>query len=375
MKLDDFKLEQWLNPRAGGCRHNLGASCVKAMTINELMACVGMDGDAFLREIGEMSMHYGQFEGLGRLRSAIAGLFREATADMVLTVHGGTGANNMAINALVEPGDVVVAITPNYQQHYSIPRSLGAEVRLLHLEKEHDYEPNLDALRELVDECTSLITLSNPNNPSGKFLGPEMLGRIAEVAGRVGAHVLCDEIYRGLDDAYMPSIVDLYEKGISTGSMSKVFSLAGTRVGWSVTRSRELHAEMENRRSYDTVCDGPLDELIAAVALENQDKVLARSRRIVRANRRLLDDWLSTQPHLQCSDSSLSTTALVHYDYDIGSHELCEDILEKADVLLCYGDCFEEPRTFRLGYGFDAPEDVAAALEALGTYLDGMGQS
>ena len=163
MKLDDFKLEQWLNPRAAGCAHNLGASCVKAMTLNELMSCVGLDGGAFLEEIGDMSLHYGQFEGLGRLRSAIAGLFKKASSDMVLTVHGGTGANNMAINALVEPTDTVVAITPNYQQHYSIPRSLGAEVRILHLEKESDYEPDLDALRKLVDERTRLITLSNPN--------------------------------------------------------------------------------------------------------------------------------------------------------------------------------------------------------------------
>lgn len=372
MKLDDFKLEQWLNPRAAGCTHNLGASCVKAMTLNELMSCVGLDGGAFLDEIGDMSLHYGQFEGLGRLRSAIAGLFQDASADMVLTVHGGTGANNMAINALVEPTDAVVAITPNYQQHYSIPRSLGAEVRILHLEKESDYEPDLDALRELVDGRTKLITLSNPNNPTGKFLGPETLKRIVEVAETTGAYVLCDEIYRGLDDEYMPSIVDLHERGISTGSMSKVFSLAGTRVGWSVTRCRELTTVLENRRSYDTVCDGPLDELIAAVALENHDKVLARSRRIVRANRRLFDDWLSSRSHLDCSKSSLSTTALVHYDYDAASDALCADVLEEAGVLLCYGDCFEEPKTFRLGYGFDDPEEVAAALDALGSYLDGM---
>jgi aspartate/methionine/tyrosine aminotransferase len=371
MRLDDFKLEQWLNPRAAGSRYNLGASCVKAMTINELMACVGRDPGEFLEEVGGMSMHYGHFDGLLRLRSAIAGLFRDVSPDMVLTVHGGTGANNMVINAFVEPGDVVVAVMPNYQQHYSIPRSLGAEVRMVRLEEKDDYELDLDALRRSVDDRTTLITLSNPNNPIGTFFGEDTLREIGEIAAAHGAYVLCDEIYRGLDDAYMPSIVDVYEKGISTGSMSKVFSLAGTRVGWSVTRCNDAYAVTENRRSYDTVCDGPLDELIAAVALEHHDEVLTRSREIVRTNRRLLDEWLPSQPHLR-TGSSLSTTALVRYDYDIDSHALCADILKRAGVLLCYGDCFEEPHSFRLGYGFDDPDVIVAALEELGSYLDGL---
>jgi hypothetical protein len=163
-------------------------------------------------------------------------LFKAAGADDVLTVHGGTGANNMVITALVEPTDNVAVITPNYQQHYAIPESLGAEVRILHLDKSNDYKLDLAALASLVD-------------------------------------------------AYMPSIVDLYEKGISTGSKSKVFSMAGTRVGWIVTRCKEAHDILENRRSYDTICDGPLDELLAAVALEHKDKLLARSRQIVRTSR------------------------------------------------------------------------------------------
>jgi aspartate/methionine/tyrosine aminotransferase len=267
----------------------------------------------------------------------------------------------------------VVAITPNYQQHYSIPRSLGAEVRILHLEEAAGYELNLEALRSMVDERTSLITLSNPNNPTGKFFGEDTLAAIAEIAGGVGAYVLCDEIYRGLDDGYMPSIVDVYEKGISTGSMSKVFSLAGTRVGWCVTRSKEAHAVAENRRSYDTVCDGPVDELLAAIALENQDKVLARARDIVRTNRALLDAWLPSQPHLRTTDS-LSTTALVRYDFDVDSHTLCVGALEDAGVLLCYGDCFDEPYSFRLGYGFDDPDVIAGSLEALGSFLAGVGE-
>ena len=103
--------------------------------------------------------------------------------------------------------------------------------------------------------------------------------------------------------------------------------------------------------------------------------MLARaSGRIVRTNRRLLDDVAVVAVAPRRTKSSLSTTALVRYDYDVASDALCADILDDAGVLLCYGDCFDEPKTFRLGYGFDDPDEIAATLDALGSYLDGVGE-
>ncbi len=370
MKIDKFKLEYWLNPRDPLCKYNLGASCVKALKLEELLELAGVDKDAFMAQLGETSLHYGHFYGSERLLAAISTLYENAGPECILTTHGGTGANNLVMNALVEPGDNVVAIVPNYQQHYSIPASLGAEVRFLHLNWQDDYSLNVNDLMALVDRKTKLITLSNPNNPTGKFFGRSTLTVIGDVARKVGAYVLCDEIYRGLDDEYMPSMVDVYEKAIVTSSMSKVYSMAGTRVGWIVTRDRAAKDIMENRRSYDTVCDGPIDELLAAIALENKDTILRRSRSIVRTSRALLDDWLTKHPKLHCSKVSHSATALIHYDYDISSVKLCEDVYEKLGVLLCHGDCFDEEKCFRMGYGFGDPEKFSKGLELLGGYFD-----
>ncbi|HWQ58787.1 MAG TPA: aminotransferase class I/II-fold pyridoxal phosphate-dependent enzyme [Clostridia bacterium] len=369
MKIDTFKLEYWLNPRDPLCKYNLGASCVKALRLEELISLTGGDPADFLTELGGMSLHYGHFYGSERLLRAIAGLYENAGPEHVLTTHGGTGANNLAINAIVEPGDDVVAIVPSYQQHYAIPASLGANVKLLHLDYRDDYTLDLDRLKTLVWNKTKLIALSNPNNPTGKYFGRETLEALAAIARRAGAYVLCDEIYRGLDDAYMPSMLDVYEKAVVTSSMSKVFSMAGTRVGWIITKDETVRAIMENRRSYDTVCDGPIDELIAAIALEHHEAVLARSRGIVRKSRALLDEWLKTQPALHCSQTSHSATALVHYDYDIDAERLCEDIYEKLGVLLCHGGCFDEEKCFRLGYGFGDPGKFAEGLALLGQYF------
>ena len=196
-----------------------------------------------------------------------------------------------------------------------------------------------------------------------------MLREIGEIAGSVGAYILCDEIYRGLDDDYMASIVDVYDRGIVSSSMSKVFSMAGTRVGWIVTKDKDIYDRIENRRSYDTICDGPFDELMAAMAIENHEKVLERSRQLVRTNRKILDEWLKTQTHLSCTNESFSTTAFITYDFDIATEELCNDIFEKKGLLLCHGGCFEIPKSFRLGYGFGDPEHFREGLRILDEYL------
>lgn len=371
MRIADFTLEQWLNPRDHLATFNLGASCVKALDFEELFVLVGQDPDEFYREhLKSMSLHYGHFFGLERLRAAIAGMYRTASAHDVLTVHGGTGANNMVLTELIEPGDNVVALVPNYQQHYAIPEALGAQVRYLWLQETDGYLPDMKRLAELVDERTRLVTLSNPNNPTGSFIEEAGLRELASVAG--DAWILCDEIYRGLDDAYMPSIVDITDRGIATSSLSKVFSMAGTRVGWIVTGDRELHARLENRRSYDTICCGPIDELLAAVALENHELLLARSRGIVAPGRAILDEWRAGQPRLSTTPRSWSTTALFRYDYDIPTEDLCRDIFDETGVLLCHGECFDRPGTFRLGYGFGDNAHLSAGLAALGAYLEGL---
>ena len=372
MIIEDFYLEKWLNPRVDWkeCKYNLGASCVKALTVEELFELVGQNIDEFIKDFKKMSLHYGHFFGYDMLLSAISKMYRDVTPEMILTTHGGTGANNMVISELVEPKDNVVVLIPNYQQHYSIPESLGAEVRRHVLKGENEYLPNIQELALQVDENTKMIILSNPNNPTGAYIKEDLLKQICNLADKTGAYILCDEIYRGLAEEYMPSIVDLYRKGIATSSTSKVFSMAGTRVGWVVTKDEETRNRLENRRSYDTICDGVFDEWITAIAFEHYEKILERARIIVGSNRSILEKWLPTQPHLSCKNKSYGTTAFLSYDLDISSADLCDDILYKTGVLVLQGDCFEIPKTFRLGYGFVEKEMFETSLEKFGNYLD-----
>ena len=153
----------------------------------------------------------------------------------------------------VEPGDRVISIMPTYQQLYSIPESFGADLKLLHLSEKNGFLPDLDELRALAVPGTKMICINNPNNPTGALMSKDMLMQIVEIAKSVGAYVMCDEVYRHLtqDDVWSESIVDLYDKGISVSSMSKVFSLAGIRLGWIATHDKSVIKSCLSHRDYN----------------------------------------------------------------------------------------------------------------------------
>jgi aspartate/methionine/tyrosine aminotransferase len=351
MKITPFAVEQWMNAYETKCRYNLAETCVASLTIAELLDLTDQR-TSILDELLPLKMTYGAIEGSDRLRTAIAALYTTQTMKNVLVTHGAIGANALVYQALVEAGDRVVAIVPTYQQHYSIPESLGAEVRRLQLRGENNYLPDMDELRSLVTPGTKLISFSNPNNPTGSLMERALLEEVVRIAARVGAYILSDEVYRGTTqegDALTPSIADLYPKGISTGSMSKAFSLAGFRLGWmcgppEVLRAAEIH------RDYNTISVGMLDDLFSSIALEHRDKVLARSRALVRTNLATLDRWMHSESSLSYVKPMAGTVALLKYSSDMPSSDFCLRLLEEAGVLFTPGLAFDLEGCVRIGY-------------------------
>ena len=273
--------------------------------------------------------------------------------------------------SLISQGDHIISIMPTYQQLYSIPESIGARVEILQLKKENGYLLDINELKRLVTSHTKMICVNNPNNPTGALMSREMLLEVVDVAKSVGAWVLCDEVYRHLTqtDTWCESIVDLYEKGISVSSMSKVFSLAGIRLGWIASHDKEAVAAMLSHRDYNLISCGMLDETIAALALANSDKLLARNRAIVRENLEIVDKWIKNEGHASYVKPKAGTTALIHYDLDIPSYDLCADMYKKTGAFVTPGDCFEEKRCFRLGYACDKAT-LENGLAAISEYFE-----
>ncbi|MBO5666049.1 MAG: aminotransferase [Firmicutes bacterium] len=357
MKIKTFKVEQWMNEWEDHCTYNLAETCIDSMTIKELLETCGEDVEQYMMGLADTRLTYSHIYGSPELLDGIAGLFEvKLDHDDIIPTHGAIGANNQVIHTLIEPTDNMLSVMPTYQQHYSIPESIGADVRLITLNLENQFLPDLDQMRSLVDENTKMITINNPNNPSGSLIPVEVMKEIVEIAKSVDAYVLCDEVYRGIseDGSYMPSIVDLYEKGISVGSMSKVFSLAGLRLGWIVSRDKKLMEECRERRDYDTISCGAIDDKLAALALNNKEKIFARNREILLKNRAILDQWVQETPEVYYQRPVAGTTALVYYKKDMPSYELCVKLLQSKGVMFTPGECFEMEGAVRIGYAFDS---------------------
>ena len=356
MKIKTFKTERWMNEYEEHCTYNLAETCIDSLTVKELVELAGEDYEKFANELGDTRLTYGHIFGSPELLNGIAGLYQDAKPENIVPTHGAIGANHMTIMTLIEPTDNMISVLPTYQQHYSIPESIGAEVRLLKLNLENHFLPDIEELKRLADENTKCITINNPNNPAGSWIPVETMKQIVEVARSVDAYVLCDEVYRGIseDGSYMPSIVDLYEKGISVGSMSKSYSLAGLRLGWIVTKDLDLVHLLHERRDYDTISCAVIDDKLAALALNNVDKIIERNRAIVLKNRHILDDWVNATPEVYYQRPVAGTTALVYYKKDMTSRELCDRLMKEKGVLFTPGECFEMEGAVRIGYCFDS---------------------
>ena len=351
MHITPFGVEQWMNKWENHCDLNLAETCVVSLTIEDLLQLAGKT-QSMPADLAAMQMTYGDITGSPRLRAAVAALYAGQGPGNVMITHGTIGANALIYQTLVSAGDRVVSITPTYQQHTAIPESIGADVATLPLQAEDGYLPDYDRLAELVTPGTKLIALTNPNNPTGAVIDRAGLERIAEIAGKAGAWVLCDEVYRGTEqasDVPGPSMADIYEKGISTGSTSKAFSLAGLRLGW-VVGPEGLMGDIEIHRDYNTISVGMIDDYFATMALENASAILERSRAITRENLAILDEWVTTTPQVHYVRPAGGTTALVGYDLDMPSYELCEALIRDTGVMFTPGSVMGMEGTVRIGF-------------------------
>ena len=243
MDIKTFKVERWMDDYETKCKYNLAETCIDSLTVREIIEMAGLDVAEYMNELADTRLTYSHIGGSPELLDGIASLYSDVIGpENVIPMHGAIGANHHVIMALIDPSDNMVSVMPTYQQHYSIPESIGAEVRILNLNLENHFLPDIEKLKELVDENTKMITMNSPNNPSGSLIPKDVMEQVIEVARSVGAYVLCDEVYRGIseDGSYMFSVADLYEKGISVGSMSKCWSMAGVRLGWIVTQDMDL---------------------------------------------------------------------------------------------------------------------------------------
>lgn len=370
MNIKPFAVEEWMNAYETGAKYNIAETCVDSISLDELFELSGTHKESFLNKLCTRRLTYGAIEGSSDLKEGIASLYRTMAPQEIVPTHGASGGNHHVFYSLINPGDKVISIMPSYQQLYSIPASLGADVKIMHLKKENGYLPDVDELKKLAEGGVKMICLNNPNNPTGALIPEEILQKVIRIARDFDAYLLVDEVYRHLiqSDDWQPSIVDMYEKGISTSSMSKVFSLAGVRLGWIATHDKDALKQMWSHRDYNLISCGMIDDAIAALALKSKEAILKRNKKIIRENLAVLDEWIEKEPRLSYVKPEAGTTALVYYDFPVDSYTLCRQMYDACGAFVTPGDCFDEPCSMRIGYAADR-DTLEKGLKAMSTFF------
>lgn len=361
MKIKQFGVETWINNYEKDCKYNLTNTCVGVLSVKDLLTLTN-NFDAEMENVLNLQLGYGRVFGSERLRANIASLYDDVKDENIVITHGAIGANSLTFLSQIARGDKVITFLPIYQQHYSIPEAFGGRVTTLYLKEENNWLPDLDELRKNATFDTKLICLNNPNNPTGALIEEDYMNEIIEIARKCGAYILCDEVYRGLNHegkAFGKSIVDLYEKGISTCSMSKTFSLPGLRLGWIVA-GKEIVEELNVHRNYHVICVGRINDYLASLAIENKDKIVENNINICRTNLKLLDDWVNSQDLISYVKPKSGTTAFLKYNLDIPSDELCLSLQRNTGVMLLPGKTMKVGKHVRVGYTGDYKETETA---------------
>jgi aspartate/methionine/tyrosine aminotransferase len=379
MRPRPFVLERFFAQHEFSARYLLATSDCQGLPMADVLA----GAEPGLRKRWEMlQLGYTESQGSPELRQEIAGLYRSVDAEDIL-VAAPEEAVFLTMDALLELGDHVVCTFPGYQSLYELALSIGCEVTFWEPEedlagKRWRFDPS--RLQECLRPNTKLVVWNFPHNPTGALPSAKDFARMLAAARAVGAWVFSDEMYRLLEpsaEIRLPAAVDEYGRALSLSGMSKVFGLAGLRIGWVAAHDEELLERMKALKDYTTICSSAPSELLALMALRSREGILDAHRERVRRNVDAAEEflaghaarfrWIPPQAGTVCFPRLLSDASVAAHPQAASAEEFCARVLRDTGVLLLpstvydYGD-----EHFRLGLGRD---DFTVGLGVLDAYL------
>jgi hypothetical protein len=354
MHIETFRMERMQSLHWHRVRYDLSESGVRPLALGELLGD-GLDPAELLKT----RLGYPLSEGSALLRERIAAWYPAARADNVTVVNGGSEANHLALWALLEPGDRVALMVPNYMQAWGLGRHYAGRVDTFALRlRKGRWALDRDGLARAVTPKTKVVMVCNPDNPTGSVLEDEEMAAIVAAARRVGAWIVADEIYRGAELAAgppSPTFWRRYPRVVVTAGLSKAFGLPGLRIGWLVAPPAIIRAVWV-RHDYTTLTPGMLSDRLAAVVMEprTRERVLDRTRMIVRSQWPRLATWLETHEDVfEWTAPRAGAIAYARLRLKVTGSALVERLRREQSVLLVPGETLGAGRGVRFGFGYD----------------------
>jgi aspartate/methionine/tyrosine aminotransferase len=354
MNIRTFELERIQSLYENTVPVNLTESGFHPYSLKELLS------PAQLEEVVNMTLGYGQTNGSIPVRKAIAALYPGCTEDNVMVTNGSSEANFVACHTLLEKGDEVVMMVPNYMQIWGIVEEMGCTPKAFHLREENGWKPDLDELESLVGPKTKMIAICNPNNPTGYVLTPEELRAIVTIAARHGCWIYSDEVYRGadLDGVEKESFLGLYDKVLVNGGLSKAYALPGLRLGW-LAGPGSMIDDTWAYHDYTSITASVLSHKVAEIVLEPvmRKKVLSRSISMLNENLAATVDWAGQYKDLlDFVPPKAGGMVFIRYKFPINSTDLSNWLRLEKGLFIVAGDVYGLDQHFRIGIGVAKPD-------------------
>jgi len=346
-----FALERMMSLWENKVEYNLSESGVHPMTTEELVT-----DPKQIEELLSTGLNYAPANGIPRLRENIAALYPGTSQDNILVTSGAAQANFTTLWTLMEPGDEIVMMMPNYMQIWGIAKNFGLNLKTFSLNEELDWAVDVSGLEQAVTDQTKMIAICNPNNPSGHIMTSDEMEAVVSAAERSGAWLLADEVYAGAErttDETTPSFWGRYDKVLAIGSMSKAYGLPGLRLGW-VVGPPETIEEIWARQDYITIGSTMLANVMAAHALspDVRPRILSRTRKYIRDGYRNFERWAEENEGLfSWVPPEAAAIAFVRYDIDANSTELVERLIHEHSTNVVPGDHFGLDGHLRISFG------------------------
>ena len=364
-----FKLERYFAAHELKVEYVLCASDCEGLAMAELL---DMASPETLELWRGLKLGYTESPGHAGLRAEIAGLYGRVSPEGIV-VAAPEEAIFVAMHALLEAGDHVIAVTPTYQSLTEIARSKGCRVSPWRLEAgPGGWRLDFDRLERLANRRTRMVVINFPNNPTGAVLSPAELDAVVDFARERGLILFSDEMYRLLEwdpAVRRPAVCDLYEKGISLSGLSKAFALPGLRIGWLATQEAALAARWLAMKDYTTICSSAPSEILAIVALRSRERILRRNRGILRKNLALAERFFGARRRLfGWIPPRAGSIAFPRWRGPGSVDRLCRGALDRRGVMLVPGRMFDVGGGhFRIGLG---RKNFGKALARFGEFLD-----
>lgn len=326
-----------------------------------------------LSEIGKIESNFdlGYEENLEKeLQKEIRKRIYKNNAE-VLTSPGTQPGNFLIMKTLLENGDEVIVEEPCYLPLQNIPKLLGCDVKILDRKYQDGFGIDAESIKKMTTEETKLLAITNPHNPSGLFLDPSDLREVQMFLEERNIPILVDEIYRDFIEN-SESLVSMGKNMIVTSSLSKVYGMGGSRVGWISSTNEDLIKDIKNLKLQMNLLNSNFSNKVGLFALNERERLLEKAQKLAKKNLSMVEGWIEGNSSVEWVKPSPGIISFPKLNIDFNSKEFAEDAKDNG-VLVAPGQFFSSKDRFnnhiRLTFGTDT-KNLAMALQRLSMVID-----